>query len=87
MVYIKFTNGSVTKLIDVNNEIAQNDALENGFYMLIDKNGTPEVVESDDLVKNRNVERAAMLQKIADKLEHKNRENLTKSTLASKHGK
>lgn len=37
MVYIKFTNGAVTKLINMNDEVSQNEAIENGFYMLTDR--------------------------------------------------
>lgn len=87
MVYIKFTNGAVTKLINMNNEVAQNDAMENGFYMIVDDNGIPEVVESHELVRDANVERAVMLQRIADKLANKNKDNQTKTTVAAKYGK
>lgn len=75
MVYIKFSNGSVTQLINMNNEVAQIEAIENGFYMVMDDNGVPEVVESETLVANRNEDRAAMLAAIADKLANKSKIN------------
>lgn len=78
MVYIKFSNGSVTQLVNMNNEVAQNDAIENGFYMLMDDNGVPEIVESETLLANRNEDRAVMLAAIADKLANKSKANQTK---------
>lgn len=75
MVYIKFSNGSVTQLVNMNNEVAQNEAIENGFYMVMDDNGVPEVVESETLLTNRNEDRAAMLAAIADKLANKSKVN------------
>ena len=78
MVYIKFSNGSVTQLVNMNNEVAQNEAIENGFYMVMDDNGVPEVVESETLLANRNEDRAAMLAAIVDKLANKSKANQTK---------
>ena len=78
MVYIKFSNGSVTQLVNMNNEVAQNEAIENGFYMVMDDNGVPEVVESETLLANRNEDRAAMLAVIADKLANKSKANQNK---------
>lgn len=78
MVYIKFSNGSVTQLVNMNNEVAQNEAIENGFYMVMDDNGVPEVVESETLLVNRNEDRAAMLAAIADKLANKSKANQTR---------
>lgn len=75
MVYIKFSNGSVTQLVNMNNEVAQNEAVENGFYMLKDENGVPEIVESETLLANRNEDRAAMLAAIADKLASRSKAN------------
>ena len=75
MVYIKFSNGSVTQLVNMNNEVAQNEAVENGFYMLTDENGVPEIVESETLLANRNEDRAAMLAAIADKLASRSKAN------------
>ena len=78
MVYIKFSNGSVTQLVNMNNEVAQNEAIENGFYMVMDDNGVTEVVESETLSANRNEDRAAMLAAIADKLANKSKANQTR---------
>ena len=78
MVYIKFSNGSVTQLVNMNNEVAQNEAIENGFYMVMDDNGIPEVIESETLLTNRNEDRAAMLAAIADKLANKSKANQTR---------
>lgn len=78
MVYIKFSNGSVTQLVNMNNEVAQNEAVENGFYMLTDENGVPEIVESETLLANRNEDRAAMLAAIADKLASRSKANQSK---------
>lgn len=85
MVYIKFTNGAVTKLINMNDEVSQNEAIENGFYMLTDENDTPEVVESAELVAGKNLERAAMLNAIAEKLAAKSNKNKNSKTLTSKY--
>lgn len=85
MVYIKFTNGAVTKLINMNDEVSQNEAIENGFYMLTDEAGTPEVVESAELVAGKNLERAAMLSAIAEKLAAKSNKNKNSKTLTSKY--
>lgn len=85
MVYIKFTNGAVTKLINMNDEVSQNEAIENGFYMLTDEAGTPEVVESAELVAGKNLERAAMLNAIAEKLATKSNKNKNSKTLTSKY--
>ena len=78
MVYIKFSNGSVNQLVNMNNEVAQNEAIENGFYMVMDDNGVPEVVESETLLANRNEDRAAMLAAIANKLANKSKANQTR---------
>ena len=78
MVYIKFSNGSVTQLVNMNNEVAQNEAIENGFYMVMDDKGVPEIVESETLLANRNEDRAAMLAAIADKLANKSKANQSK---------
>lgn len=78
MVYIKFSNGATTQLINMNNEVAQNEAIDNGFFMLVDENGVPEVVESETLVKNKSKDRAAMLEAIADKLGNKSKTNKIK---------
>lgn len=85
MVYIKFTNGAVTKLINMNDEVSQNEAIENGFYMLTDEAGTPEVIESAELVAGKNLERAAMLNAIAEKLANKSNKNKNSKTLTSKY--
>ena len=85
MVYIKFTNGAVTKLINMNDEVSQNEAIENGFYMLTDENGTPEIIESAELVAGKNLERAAMLNAIAEKLANKSNKNKNSKTLTSKY--
>lgn len=85
MVYIKFTNGAVTKLINMNDEVSQNEAIENGFYMLTDENGTPEVVESAELVAGKNLDRAVMLNAIAEKLANKSNKNKNSKTLTSKY--
>lgn len=78
MVYIKFSNGATTQLINMNNEVAQSEAVENGFFMIVDENGVPEVVESDTLVKNKDKDRADMLEAIADKLGNKSKANQIK---------
>lgn len=85
MVYLKFTNGAVTKLINVSNEVAQADALDNGFYMVTDENGSPEVVESTDLIKDRSDNRADLLRRVAEKLAVKNQQVKNQSTLSSKY--
>lgn len=85
MVYIKFTNGAVTKLINMNDEVSQNEAIENGFYMLTDENGTPEVIESEELVAGKNLDRAVMLNAIAEKLANKSNKNKNSKTLTSKY--
>lgn len=85
VVYIKFTNGAVTKLINMNDEVSQNEAIENGFYMLTDENGTPEVVESAELVAGKNLDRAVMLNAIAEKLANKSNKNKNSKTLTSKY--
>lgn len=85
MVYIKFTNGAVTKLINMNDEVSQNEAIENGFYMLTDEAGTPEVIESSELIAGKNLERAAMLNAIAEKLAAKSNKNKNSKTLTSKY--
>lgn len=81
MLYIKFTNGAVTRLINANNEVAQNDALENGFYMLTDSDGVPEAVDSQELIAGRDQNKAQMLAAIREKLEKKSTANKTNRTL------
>ena len=78
MVYIKFSNGSVTQLVNMNNEVAQNEAIENGFYMVMDDNGVPEVVGSETLLANREEDRAARVAAIADELANKSKANQTR---------
>ena len=83
MVYIKFSNGSTTQLINMNNEVAQNEAIDNGFFMLVGEDGVPEVVESDTLIKNKNRDRAAMLEAITNKLGNRSKSNQVKHGLAT----
>lgn len=77
MTYIKFTNGAVTRLINMDNEEAQKEAELDGFYMLIGADGIPEHIESSELI-NGNKERDARLIALANKLNSKNQTNINK---------
>lgn len=77
MTYVKFTNGSTTRLINMNNEVAQREAEDDGFYMIIGVDGIPEHVESSELVNGRS-NRDARLLALANKLANKNNNNINK---------
>lgn len=72
MTYIKFTNGSTTRLINMNNEVAQREAEEDGFRMVIGADGVPEHMDSSDLL-NGNMDRDARLVALANKLSNRKR--------------
>lgn len=78
MIYIKFTNGSTTMLINMNDEVKQNDAIESGFYMLKDADGSPAIVDSEDLIKDRSKSRAELIDSINKKLGAKSDSNKKK---------
>lgn len=78
MTYVKFTNGSTTRLINMNNEVAQREAEDDGFYMIIGADGIPEHVESSELVNGRS-NRDARLLALANKLANKNNNNINKA--------
>lgn len=77
-VYIKFTNGSTTMLIDVNDEIKQNDAIESGFYMVTDEDGSPAVVTSEELMKGKSKSQAELINAVQEKLSKKSETNKRK---------
>lgn len=72
MTYVKFTNGSTTRLINMNNEVAQREAEEDGFYMVIGADGVPEHMDSSELL-NGNMDRDARLVALANKLSTRKR--------------
>lgn len=78
MVYIKFTNGSTTMLINMNDEVKQNEAIECGFYMVKDPDGSPAIVESEELLKGKSKSRAEMIDSINKKLSAKSENNKKK---------
>lgn len=78
MVYIKFSNGSTTMLINMNDEVKQNDAIESGFYMVQDEDGSPAIVESEELLKGKSKTRAEMIDSINKKLGTKSENNKKK---------
>jgi hypothetical protein len=70
MTYIKFTNGSTTRLINMNNEVEQKEAELDGFKMVIGKDGIPDHIDSSDLINNSGL-RDARLIALASKLSRK----------------
>lgn len=86
MVYIKFSNGSTSMLIDMYNEVKQNEAIENGFHMEIELDGTPIVVESSQLEVSEDVGRAEMLERIREKLGGRSENMKAKRSLSARYG-
>lgn len=68
MTYLRFTNGAVEQLVNINNEIAQNECIDNGFVLVTDKDGLPALVESSELIKAKNDSRADLLRAIQQKI-------------------
>lgn len=69
MIYIKFSNGSTTRLINMHNEVAQREAEEDGFQMVMGEDGVPETVDSSALTMNKmESERSLLIKKISEKL-------------------
>lgn len=75
MTYLRFTNGAVEQLVSINNEVAQNECIDNGFWMLTDEDGTPSLVDSSELVKSKKDNRAELLKAIQQKLSAKSNIN------------
>ena len=67
MTYIKFSNGSTTRLINMNDEVTQKEAEEDGFLMVIGKDGIPEHIDSSELLDNK-FEKDARLVALASRL-------------------
>ncbi len=80
MTYIKFTNGSTTRLLNMNNEVAQREAEDDGFYMVMGEDGIPAHIESSELL-NNNRDRDARLVALANKLASKNNNNIRRNNL------
>lgn len=56
MLYYKFTNGGVVKLVREFDEVTANEYEKEGFTMELDENGEPVTVESRTLYKlNQNI--------------------------------
>lgn len=79
MTYIKFTNGSTTRLINMNNEVTQHEAEDDGFHMIIGEDGIPEHIESSELINNTS-DRDARLVALANKLASKNESTKNKNS-------
>lgn len=71
-IYIKFSNGSTTQLVDLYNEERQAEVIEDGFIMVTDEEGMPETVSSSEIITEVHLERADMLRKIKERHEAKN---------------
>lgn len=75
MVYIKYTNGSTTLLINMYDEVKQNEAIESGFYMERDEDGSPAIVESDKLTAGKSKSQKEVIDSINEKLGKKSDAN------------
>lgn len=86
-IYIKFSNGSTTQLVDMYNEARQNELIEDGFLMQKDSDGLPATVDSTELITENNLEKAQMLKAIAEKHASKNDRMAAQDTLSKKYGR
>lgn len=69
MTYIRFSNGSTTRLIDMNNIPAQETAEEDGFEMVIGEDGVAVTVDSSEIINQRVTDRrTAMIRAINEKI-------------------
>lgn len=77
-IYIRFTDGATTLLIDMNDQEAQNEAIDNGFYMIYDENNKPSIVESSELLKGKSPTRETILEAVQERLARKSYDNYMK---------
>ena len=69
MIYLKFSNGAVSQLINVENEVAQAEAIENGFKLVREADGSPAIVDSNTLLKkNGSKGRSSIMDEVLKKL-------------------
>lgn len=69
MIYLKFSNGAVSQLINVENEVAQAEAIDNGFKLVREADGSPAIVDSNTLLKkNANKGRSSIMDEVLKKL-------------------
>lgn len=79
MTYVKFSNGSTTRLINMNNEVAQREAVDDGFYMVMGDDGIPAHIESSELINGTRQDRDVRLLALASKLASKNNSSKNKN--------
>lgn len=51
--YVRFSNGAVTFLINITDRERQEQAKEDGFKLVVDKEGTPIVVDANELIQQK----------------------------------
>lgn len=83
-IYIKFSNGSTTQLIDMYDEARQNEAIENGFLMVPTDEGLPATIDSSDLITTADLSRAQMLRAISERHRVRNEAISAQSTLSQR---
>lgn len=78
MTYIKYTNGSTNLLINMYDEVKQNEAIESGFHMVQDEDGSPAIIESENLIRSNNSKHSAIIDSV---LEKKNKQKSEKEII------
>ena len=68
MTYLRFSNGAVEQLININDEISQNEALDSGFRLVKDKNDKPLVVDSSEIIKERYKNYKSTLEAVSERI-------------------
>lgn len=51
--YVKFRSFGCTRLIDIYDEESQKEAMEDGYNLVLKKDGTPDIITSDELISGK----------------------------------
>lgn len=51
--YVKFRSFGCTRLIDIYDEASQKEAMEDGYNLVLKKDGTPDIITSDELISGK----------------------------------
>ena len=82
--YLRFTNGSTTLLINYLDTVRQDKAVEDGFYLVEDEDGSPATGTSDELLVRDDNNKAAIIRAVQDKIKSRSSTLKKANTLAAR---
>lgn len=76
--YVRLTNGSTTRLINVNNAVGIQEALDDGFVIQLDEDDMPSIMTSEELMAKTHTEQIPAMELIRMKAAEKNAQAMRK---------